>query len=405
MNRGFHAAATANYRPLIEIVLAISFTGFDAAWAAPPVVPNYSGRAFKDAQPLPSPAPREEPAPEIVEQETRPLALPKGETLMVRSFRLEGAEFIPEDELQAELAPYKGRALGMAEIQEAAAKLTALYRSRGYLVTRAYVPKQDATSGVLTIRIIVGKYGKFTLDNQSLVRDGMLLGDFASLQGNDAVSRADLERAMLLIDDMPGAALPKLTISRGKVFGTSDFAIDVPKDPRLQGYLAADNLGSHYTGEYRFSGGLSLNSPLGFADQLNVRGLVSEDAGLVNGSGSYSFPLMDNGLRAEISASVTTYELGSIFSQLDSTGDAMYFQSSLSYPLLRSREESLYLSLGLAKKLLHDKVGASGLITNREAETGTVSVHHESWGSIFGIGGLQQCDGRLHLRQSRLQQP
>lgn len=365
-----------------------------ASQAQTPVTPNYrAGDAVKDTQPPRRPAPREAPEPEIIQQETRPLDLPRGETLMVREFRLEGAEFIPEAELQAELAPYQGRALSMAEIQEAAARLTALYRSRGYLMARAYVPRQDASTGVLTIRIIVGKYGKLMLDNQSLVDDGLLLGAFASLQGENAVSRPDLERAMLLVDDMPGAAMPKLTIERGMAAGTSDFGIVVPRDQRVLGYLLGDNLGSRYTGEYRLSGGVSLNSPFGFADQLTARGMVSDGTGLVNGGAVYSFPLMDNGLRAEISAAATTYELGSVYANLDATGEAYYFESSLSYPLLRGREESLYLSLGLAKKLLRDKVGVSGLIISREAETGTVSLRHERWGSLFGMGVYSNLTG------------
>lgn len=359
-----------------------------------PVTPNYrAGDAVKDAQPPRRPAPREAPEPEIIQQEARPLDLPRGETLMVREFRLEGAEFIPEAELQAELESYQGRALSMTEVQEAAARLTALYRSRGYLMARAYVPRQDAGTGVLTIRIIVGKYGKLMLDNQSLVDDGLLLGAFASLQGENAVSRPDLERAMLLVDDMPGAALPKLTIERGMAAGTSDFDIVVPRDQRVLGYLLGDNLGSRYTGEYRLSGGVSLNSPFGFADQLTARGMVSDGTGLVNGGAVYSFPLMDNGLRAEISAAATTYELGSVYADLDATGEAYYFESSLSYPLLRGREESLYLSLGLAKKLLRDKVGVSGLIISREAETGTVSLRHERWGSLFGMGIYSNLTG------------
>ncbi|WP_347989757.1 ShlB/FhaC/HecB family hemolysin secretion/activation protein [Methylomonas sp. AM2-LC] len=393
MNRFFRSDSIANCRLLLFVPI-LSFIGSAAVQAAPPVVPNYgAGEAVKDAQPLRSLTPHEAPEPEIIEQETRPLVLSKGESLMVREFRIEDSEFIPEAELQAELAPYKGRSLGMTEIQEAAAKLTALYRSRGYLVARAIVPKQDATSGVLTIRIIVGKYGKFTLDNQSLVGDDLLLGNFASLQGDNAVSRAELERAMLLIDDLPGAAMPKLTITRGKLFGTSDFGIEVPKDKRVQGYLQGDNLGSRYTGEYRLSGGTSLNSPLGFADQLNVRGLVSDGTGLVNGSTSYNFPLLDNGLRAQISASVTTYQLGSNYAKLDATGTAYYFESSLSYPLLRSREESLYLSLGLAKKLLRDTVGVSGFITAREAQTANMTVRHEQWGSLFNMGVYHNLTG------------
>lgn len=393
MNRSSRSVA-AKRRLLILFALAMSCTFFGASQAAPPAIPNYrAGDAVKDAQPPRRPAPREAPEPEIVEQDTRPLDLPGGETLTVREFRLEGAEFIPEAELQAELEPYKGRALSMTDIREAAAKLTALYRSRGYLVARAYVPRQDASSGMLTIRIIVGKYGKLTLDNRSLVDDDRLLGSFSALQGENAVSRADLERAMLLVDDMPGAIMPKLTIERGKAVGTSDFSVYAPEDKRVQGYLLGDNLGSRYTGEYRLSGGVSLNSPLGIADQLTARGMVSDGTGLVNGGVAYSFPLTDNGLRAELAATATTYELGSVYANLDAKGDAYYFEASLSYPLLRSREESLYVSLGLAKKLLRDEVGVFGLAVSREAETGTASVRHEHWGSLFGMGVYSNVTG------------
>ncbi|MGR9052166.1 MAG: ShlB/FhaC/HecB family hemolysin secretion/activation protein [Gammaproteobacteria bacterium] len=388
MNQTYRSAVVAKRRLLTLFVLWMDYTFVGETLAQTPATPNYRiGDAVRDTQPPKrSTPPPEAPEPEIIQQETRPLSLPKGETLTVREFRLEGAEFIDGAELQAELAPYKGRALSMAEIQEVAGKLTALYRKCGYLVARAYVPRQDATAGVLTIRIIVGKYGNLTLENHSLVSDDLLLGTFAALQRENAVSRSDLERTMLLVDDMPGAAMPKLTIARGKTVGTSDFVAEVPEDQRMQGYLLGDNLGSRYTGEYRLSGGVSLNSPFGVADQFNLRGMVSEGTGLINGSAEYNFPLMDNGLRADVSAAVTTYELGSVYADLDAKGQAYYFQAALSYPLLRSREQSLYLSLGLAKKLLRDEVGAFGFAISKEAETGTLSIRHERWGSLFDMG-------------------
>lgn len=394
MNRSFCAAAAAKRRPLTLFALLMGFACSAAAQTAPPVAPPFrAGDAVKETQPPRPPTPRQAPEPEIVRQEARPLTLPKGATLMVREFRLEGAEFIPEAELQAELAPYKGRELSLAEIQEAAAKLTALYRSRGFLVARAYVPKQDATSGVLTILIIVGKYGKVSLNNQSLVKDSFLLGTFASLNGENAVSRDDLERAMLLVNDMPGAAMPKLTIGRGEARGTSDFAIDVPRGPRIQGYLLGDNLGSRFTGEYRLSGGASVNSLLGYADQLTLRGMVTDGTGIGNVGLAYAFPLLSNGLRANIGASATTYELGSTYADLDATGEAYYFDAAVSYPLLRTREESVYLSMGWAKKLLRDRIGAFNSAVSREADTGTVSARYERWGSLFGMGLYSNLTG------------
>lgn len=324
------------------------------------------------------------PAPQITRQPEQLLSLPAGETLFVRAFRIEGAEFIPESELQALLAPYAGQALSMARIEEAAGRITELYRSRGYLVARAYVPRQDASGGTLTIRVLVGRYDKFSLKNESFVRDGLLGRVFAPLcERQGPVSRADLERAMLTVSDMPGAQLPRLIISPGQTPGTSDFEVEVPAGPRWSGWLLGDNQGSDYTGRNRLSGGLELNSVVGIADKLSVSGLGAFGGDLDNGRVAYGFPLAANGLRGELAWGKTTYELGGDYADLDATGQAYTLEGSVSYPLLRTRERNLYLSLGLASKRLSDEIGAMELTNARKATVGTLDLRYEGWGSLF----------------------
>jgi len=244
------------YLALILASLGLSNTAFPQT---PP--PYNAGNALKDAQPVPAQAPRKAPEPVIIQTEEKPLVLPAGQTLTITAFRFEGADFIPEAELQAALESYKGRALSMADIEAAAGRITALYRDRGYLVARAYVPKQDASGGTLTIRVLVGRYGKVSIKNQSLVGDGVIAGYFSRLQAEAAVSRDELEHAMLLVGDLPGASLPKLTIAAGETPGTSDFDVEVPPGKRFSGYVYGDNYGSSYTGENRLNVGANLNSP------------------------------------------------------------------------------------------------------------------------------------------------
>jgi hemolysin activation/secretion protein len=378
------------------------------AQPTPPQLPNYGiGDALKEVQPpRPSTAPPQAPAPQITEQPERPLSLPAGETLFVRDFLLEGAEFIPESELQALLEPYKGRTLSLAQIEEAAGKLTALYRSRGYLVARAYVPRQDASGGTLRIRVLVGRYGRFSLRNQSLVRDGLLNRIFAPLATSQApVTRADLERSMLTVSDMPGAQLPRLTISPGEAPGSSDFEVDVPAGPRWGGWLLGDNHGSRYTGKNRLSGGVEVNSPFGIADKLSASLLGAEGGDLDNGRLAYGFPLAANGLRGEVAWAKTTYDLGGPYTDLDATGRAYTLEGNLSYPLLRSRERNLSLSLGLASRRLRDEVGAVGLVTSKEATVGTLGLRYEDWADLFGRASYTTANAGLVYGRLKFDDP
>lgn len=378
------------YLALILASLGLSTT---ALAQTPP--PYNAGSAMKDAQQVQPPAPRKAPEPLIIQTEEKPLALPAGQTLTINNFRFEGADFIPEAELQAELESFKGRALSMAEIEAAAGRITVLYRSRGYLVARAYVPKQDASGGTLTIRVLVGHYGKVSITNRSLVGDGVIGGYFGNLKPEGAVSRAELEHVMLLVGDLPGATMPKLTIAPGAVLGASDFEVEVEPGKRFTGYLYGDNYGSRYTGENRLSVGANLNSPFKLGDQLNFSGMASSGSGLLNGRLAYSLPLGSSGLRGEVAYGKTTYELGDIYRDLEATGHADTLETTFSYPLQRSRMQNVTVSLNLASRQMRDELAAVDQVTHKRAKVATLSLMHERYGQLFGFDSYASVSGSL----------
>lgn len=373
----------------------LAFLGLSTVAFAQTPPPYNAGSAMKDAQPAQPQAPRKAPEPVIIQIEEKPLALPAGQTLTINNFRFEGADFIPEAELQAELESFKGRALSMAEIEAAAGRITVLYRSRGYLVARAYVPKQDASGGTLTIRVLVGHYGKVSITNRSLVGDGVIGGYFGNLKPEGAVSRAELEHVMLLVGDLPGATMPKLTIAPGAVLGASDFEVEVEPGKRFTGYLYGDNYGSRYTGENRLSVGANLNSPFKLGDQLSFSGMASSGSGLLNGRFAYSLPLGSNGLRGELAYGKTTYELGDIYRDLEATGHADTLETTFSYPLQRGRMQNLTVSLNLASRQMRDELAAVDQVTHKQAKVATLSLMHERYGQLFGFDSYASVSGSL----------
>src|SRR5262249_33732283 len=148
---------------------------------------------------------------------------------------------VDEAELRAILAPYENRKLTLTLIYEAADKITTLYRERGYLVAKAYVPAQNARGGVLRIKLVPRRYGTITTNNESLVRTSFVQGVVdRALAGSEFIHKDALERAMLLVSDLPGAGTPRVTIGAGRQQETSDFIFDVPRGRRLEGFLLGD---------------------------------------------------------------------------------------------------------------------------------------------------------------------
>ncbi|MEW9898634.1 ShlB/FhaC/HecB family hemolysin secretion/activation protein [Chitinivorax sp. PXF-14] len=377
-------------------ILAPTLLSVVAHAQTPP--PVDAGKVLQETRPTLPQAPRKAPEPVIQQQEAAPLVLPAGQTLMVKAFRFEGADFLGEAELQAAVADYLGRALTMAEIEAAADRVTALCRSHGYMVARAYVPKQDASSGTLIIRVVAGKYGKVSLQNKSLVRDALIGGYFAGLAGDKAVTRDDIERAMLLVGSLPGASLPKVSIAPGSAPETSDFDIEIQPGARFNGYLLGDNYGSRYTGRNRISLGASLNSPLALGDKLDFSGMGSDNGNLLNGRLAYSAPLGTSGLRGELAVTNSTYKLGDIYTPLDAKGAASSVEASFSYPIERSRAQNLTASLGLVGRNLRDEVlsaDAGNQVTTKKAYAATLGLMHERYGQMFGRDAYFSATGSL----------
>jgi len=366
-------------------------------------VPNI-GSTMQEAQTVrPTPAPEQE-NPDIVKKNGQ--AAPEdqgGPTLFVREFKLENVEYLSEAEIQKVLEPFKGRNLTMGQLEQATRAVTDLYRKKGYTVAKAYLPKQTAADGILIIRIVIGSYSAPTSENDSLVRDWLVNKSLKSnLPEGKPVRRSDLERAVLTIADMPGAAMPTLNIGPGQTPGTTEVFTQVPKGKRFGGYVISDDMGSRYTGRFRFGAGVDVNSPLGLADKLSLFGLITDTAGLYNFGVNYGFPLSPNGLRLTLGYARTKYQLGDSFEDLDATGTADVYQATLTYPLLRTSSQNLYLSLNGAHKEMEDRYNSFDYTKCDYSTLGKFGVVHERWGTLFGkplftrLGGYVTC-GDFHF--------
>lgn len=266
-------------------------------------------------------------------------------TVFIKDFTFAGNSAISNEELKQNLKAYVGKELSFNQIQEVLALVTKVYRDKGYFVARAYLGKQDLVKNdnTLFISIIEGKYGKIKLNNNSLVNDNSLQAILDNAKSNGIINVKDIERALLLINDRNGVEVSNSVVEAGKEVGSSNLNIDTTSTKRVDGYIVADNYGSRYTGYNRVQGLININSPFNIGDKISISGLVSNGADLKNGKIAYELPLNSYGLKSDFAYTRTNYNLVEEYKSLDAKGNSNIYEAGLSYPLLRSTNENLYL--------------------------------------------------------------
>ena len=374
-------------------IVTLSLFASMSLYAAPPHIPNI-GDALQQVKP-PKLQEEKKELPKLESHEAKPLVkFDDSKKIAIKNITVERVVHVSYDKVREIVAPFENRNLSFKDIQDIASNITKLYRANGYFVARAYIPEQDILKqdNNLTLRIIEGGYGEFELHNNSLVKDSILQANLDNIKDTDIVSTDTLERAMLIINDTPGAIVTKAEVKPGEKVGTSDFIIGADATNKYSAYILGDNYGSQYTGRHRLIAGGDINSPFKVGDKLSLTALTSESAGLLNARLAYDFPLHPNGTRANISYSKTTYELGNKYKDLDAIGSSDSITLEVVYPLIRSRLENLKLYFNGSYNKMKDEIQVSSTNIKKDAFVGSIGVDYTKDYIIFGKNSQTRAD-------------
>jgi hemolysin activation/secretion protein len=334
----------------------------------------------------------EEPLPNTTTPTAAPArpgpAFETGEVrVAVKGFRITGATQIPEAVLQKALDPFTLRILNFGQLQKAADTLTDIYRSEGFIASRAFLPQQTLSSAgdpsEIEIVILEGRYGRIRLENASQVPDKVIL-DHLNLKPGEPIHLNKIERNLLLIEDLPGVHVVSSVFTPGELVGETEYILAVESDARLSGNVTADNYGVRTTGTNRVGLEAVFRNPSGNADQINAS-VVTSGNDLTTGRLAYSLGLGHHGLRGSVSVARTSYRLGEEFAPLGATGTADYISVGLTYPVVRERTFNIALGAGLDFKRLHDKLNGEELSGKRTRLT-TLSISGDQIGRLTTHG-------------------
>ncbi len=304
-----------------------------------------------------------------------------------------GSTRYDDAEWQKLLADLNGRELSFTDLRRAADRVTRRYRADGWFA-RAYLPEQSLRNGVLTIAVIEAALGDVRVESpaaRSRVDERFVRGMLTQRQNGDtALAVDDLERATLLLDELPGIRT-SVVLAPGSKVGETDILARIDNTRRLRGRVSADNGGIESTGRERLNGELLLESPLHRGDRL--AGLFDFTDGTTYGRLSYDLPLGADGWRLRAAASRLDYDLGGRFAALDADGYAETWSLTAAYPWIRSSRFNLRVTAGYEERRYQNLVLDAPTSAPRvRALQGTVSLDRID--SLFG-GGLNRLDLRL----------
>jgi hemolysin activation/secretion protein len=162
-----------------------------------------------------------------------------GARFVLHGVRISGNQTLQEPVFEYIIADYLGREVSLADLNTLAQRITKHYRDAGYLVARAYLPAQEVREGIVAVDVLEGLLGERRIAAAAGLRPEVLERQTQALPADAVVRSAQLERAALLLADVPGVDSASATLKPGAATGTSDVEFELHASRKLSGAVEA----------------------------------------------------------------------------------------------------------------------------------------------------------------------
>lgn len=280
-------------------------------------------------------------------EEEKAQELPSTE-FQVSTIRIEGNTVFPNEILDPLKVPYENQTTSLVRFKELAKEITAYYRMRGYVTSRAVIPEQKLEQGQAVIRIVEGKIGTIKIEGLRFSRESMIRRRFR-IRSGDILRYQDLERYVTNLNANPDRKV-RIVLLPGEKPETTDIVLKVEEEFPLHASYGFTNLGTDTTGRIRQSGTVTVTNLLGLDDQLTSRVEVSERRGFMGWANSYMVPINARGDIFTIDVNDVLVKLGKDLKPFHASGRAFVLSPTLIMPIFHGRYLSGEWTMGFDYK-------------------------------------------------------
>jgi hemolysin activation/secretion protein len=284
-------------------------------------------------------------------------------TFKVDRFVFKGNTVFTTQQLEAVVAPYRGRKITIAELFDARSAVTKLYVDRGYITSGAFIPfdgnqATNASKAVITIQVVEGKLEKINVIGGSRL-ESYILSRLPSQ--NEVVNSNQVTEALLVLQQDPLIEAISAELDKGYQVSKTVLNVLVKQREPFKAEVLLDNHRSPAVGS--FQRGIQLNHAnlLELGDSLSVGYQNTEGSNTI--AATYSIPINPQNGTLQLSyvnASINIVEHP--FSNLDILSNARAYQFTYRQPLIRKADNKSYqeFALGLTFSRLESESSIDG---------------------------------------------
>ncbi len=263
----------------------------------------------------------------------------EGPEHQILTVAVDGATAFPQTAIAPLTANLTGPAIAEGQIEASRRALVDLYRSQGYVYTtvRAIISGTE-----LRFQVVEGYVAEVKLEGDIGPAGVQVLRFLNHVVGQTPLKASELERWLLLAQDIPGLTVRSvLNPSLGDP-GALTLVAQVSRRA-VTGYVSADNRAFNLTGPSEGLGVISFNSFTEFGEQTQLSMYGALNGTNVFGQASEEVFLGGSGLKLKIYGGAGNSTPSGSLGQIGYNGETQVFGAQLTYPLLRSRAQSLNL--------------------------------------------------------------
>ena len=263
---------------------------------------------------------------------------------------IKGSTLYNKDRFSKLFKKYMRKRISLRHVYEIAQTITNMYRHDGYIFSKAVVPTQQVDKGIIRIDIIEGFVGKVNVQGDVSGPRKLLSSYRKQLLNSKPLLAKDLERYLLLVDDLPGLSVKSVLTPSEVQLGATDLTL-ILTSKKYDREMGVDNRGSSFNEPIQVSSIANVNSPLGLYERIGFQGVVAKHTDELRFfSGFYEMPLSSEETKIYFSVSGSKSQPGADLEQFKVKRGSTTFTLKAAHPFIRSRSENLYANFSFTHR-------------------------------------------------------
>lgn len=123
-----------------------------------------------------------------------------GILIHVKKFDIYGNKLFKTSILENLVKNAENKTMSLDQLTKVVARITDFYRTKGYFLSRAYLPAQVLHHGIVKIKVLEAKYDVGHFDNKTKLHDGLIKKAIQNeIRQNEAVTVESIDHTIMLL--------------------------------------------------------------------------------------------------------------------------------------------------------------------------------------------------------------